>query len=75
MSWLQSIPFHVNRDDELLAVIMLGNTMAKSRFGNDAATRELYEVYFHCYQRFIGDNDDWDLVTVGRLCPTNCGLI
>ena len=74
VSWLQSIPFRIDQDEELLASAMLGNAIAKCRFGNDAAKQKVYEAYFHCYRQFIGDNDDWDLVTAAHAVPKELHL-
>jgi hypothetical protein len=60
VSWLQSIPFRVNRDDELLAILMLGDSMSPDRLPNRSKRRQ-FEAYFECFREFVGDRDDWDL--------------
>jgi len=63
VAWLQSIPFRVAKDEELLSILMLGNCIAPGRFGgNDAKYRE-YRDFFSTYKVLIGSGDDWDLVT------------
>ncbi|MFO7899132.1 MAG: DUF3160 domain-containing protein, partial [Planctomycetota bacterium] len=62
VSWLQSIPFRVSKDEELLAILMLGNTVTSGRFHTDFAREEAFRSYFQCYRRFVGAGDDWDLM-------------
>ncbi|MFW6159408.1 MAG: DUF3160 domain-containing protein, partial [Planctomycetota bacterium] len=66
VSWLQSIPFRVSKDEELLAILMLGNTVTYSRFGTDFAAQETFRSYFECYRRFVGTGDDWDLMAAAH---------
>jgi hypothetical protein len=61
VSWLQSIPFRVDKDEELLAILMLGNCVTDARFGKDFDRAEDYEVFFRCFNEFVGSPDDWDL--------------
>jgi hypothetical protein len=59
-AWLQSIPFRVDRDEELLAVLMLGDSITPKRLTDEAKHRQ-FNTYFACFREFIGDRDDCDL--------------
>ena len=63
VAWLQSIPFRVSYDDELLSILILGRCLAVERFGDDTETYEAYRRFFRTYTEFLGVGDDWDLVT------------
>lgn len=65
VSWLQSIPFRVNQDEELLAMLMLCNSAEHTRRVDIAKWRDA-EVFFLTYQLFIGSGDDWDLMTLNN---------
>jgi hypothetical protein len=65
VAWLQSIPFRVGRDDELLAVLMLGNSLRAAQRSDDAKGRQL-QAFFECFREFIGDRDDWDLTVAAE---------
>lgn len=66
VSWLQSIPFRVNKDEELLAILMLGNCLTFERFINDLTKRDDIVSFFRTYKSFIGAGDDWDLITAAK---------
>ncbi len=61
-AWLQSIPFRVSRDDELLSVLMLGRCIASDGSEADDARCEGHRTFFRTYTEFLGVGDDWDLV-------------
>jgi len=63
VSWLQSIPFRVKDDEELLAILMLGNCVTYGRFEKSFAKMKDYRNFFRCFTQFIGVGDDWDLMT------------
>jgi len=63
VAWLQSIPFRISHDDELLTILLLGRCLAPERFGGDLDTCEAYRNFFRTYTEFLGAGDDWDLVT------------
>ena len=65
VAWLQSIPFRVSKDEELVAVLMLGSCVPRSRFTGHIAKTKKYEVFFRGYRMFIGSGDDWDLLDAG----------
>lgn len=62
VAWLQSIPFRVSRDDELLSVLMLGRCLASDGSEADDARCEGHRTFFRTYTEFLGVGDDWDLV-------------
>jgi len=62
VSWLQSIPFRLSRDEEFLAILMLGNTIVPERLKN-CDMEEKIRTFFTAYNSFIGIHDDWDLTT------------
>ena len=66
VAWLQSIPFRVSNDSELLAILMLGNCITDNRFGGDSAQLEQYQAFFRIYKMFVGCGDDWDLITASH---------
>ncbi|MFC1586952.1 DUF3160 domain-containing protein [Planctomycetota bacterium] len=55
LSWLQSIPFRLDNDDELLTIIWLRDCLPHQD--------EECERFFRGYTEFIGVGDDWDLMT------------
>ena len=65
VSWLQSIPFRVDKDEEFLAILMLGKCVGDDRPDNvDEAMKT--GSFFGAYSSFIGTGDDWDLMTAAR---------
>ena len=62
VSWLQSIPFRVNNDDELVSILMLGDCVKLGKIGNNPDQEELIS-FFRAYSAFLGVIDDWDLTT------------
>jgi hypothetical protein len=72
VSWLQSIPFLVDNDEQLLAMVMLGNCLGDSRFSalsDRSKKREQYIHWFSWYGDFLGDRNDWDLPVVAAKTP------
>ena len=57
VSWLQSIPFRINKDDELLSILMLGNCIAHHRFTDDEKQNE-FIGFFDSYAVFAGKPDN-----------------
>lgn len=62
VSWLQSIPFRVAKDEELLAILMLGNTVTFSRLRHNPTKGLAMEAFCRCYRSFVGAGDDWDIL-------------
>ena len=63
ISWLQSIPFYVKNDKDFMAILMLGSTITYERFSTDYEKRQDFHNFFKTYKSFIGEKDDWDLIT------------
>jgi len=62
VAWLQSIPFRVNRDDEVLSILMLGRCIGPDGSEADEVRYEGHRNFFRTYSEFLGVGDDWDLV-------------
>lgn len=60
VSWLQSIPFRVDHDEELAAILMLGASASDSE-------SDQFNSFFRSYEDYIGSCDDLDLVTASEL--------
>jgi hypothetical protein len=77
VSWLQSIPFRTDKDEELLAIFMLGKTLARS-YAGDYSKRLEIEQWFRCYNDLIGQRDDWDLLMASQIVrsrPTDLNTV
>jgi hypothetical protein len=68
LGWLQSVPFRVDRDDELLAILALGRCMAPGEL-TDETKRQRCLAFFKCCRESIGDRDDWDLTVASNIAP------
>jgi hypothetical protein len=67
VSWLQSIPFRVAKDEELLSILMLGNCLTYQRFvRQDFDKGQEYHTFFRTYGQFLGVGDDWDLLAAAH---------
>ncbi len=62
VSWLQSIPFRIKNDIELLSILMLGNSVDRIQFRRFSEEID-FENFFRAYNFFIGVGDDLDLLT------------
>jgi hypothetical protein len=65
LSWLQSIPFRVDEDEELMAILLLGKTFSDP-YDNYAKRLEV-EKWFRCYSETVGQADDWDLLLAAQI--------
>jgi len=74
IAWLQSIPFRVAKDEELLSILMLGRCITLDRFGDDSAPCRQYRDYFSTYKTFLGTGDDWDLLTAADQVSGGAGF-
>ena len=74
VSWLQSIPFRMNNDEELLSILMLGNSLDESRLNKDE--KNLIAKFFNCYRQFVGQKDDLDIFAISKCssCPKEINL-
>jgi hypothetical protein len=61
VSWLQSIPFRVGNDDELLSAIILGAALRSTK-----GLSEKWRPICRGYQDFLGTGDDWDLLVMEK---------
>jgi hypothetical protein len=61
VSWLQSIPFRVSKDEELLAILILGKSIDLHE-RSDLDRRRQIEVLFDTVERIFGAGDDWDML-------------
>lgn len=59
LRWLQRIPFRIQRDEEFLAVMMMGNSF--SYWPDDGAVVKEFEAYLTDMRRLGGTADDYDL--------------
>jgi hypothetical protein len=68
VSWLQSIPFRVEKDAELLAALLIGDCL-RSREDKASGPPKGWDSLCRGYQLFLGTGDDWDLVTLAWHVP------
>jgi hypothetical protein len=73
VSWLQSIPFRLSKDDELLSIWILGNCFDSKRFAGDSEKQQKYTDFFSTFKMLISTGDDWDVITAAG--QINEGLI
>jgi hypothetical protein len=66
VSWLQSIPFRVDVDKELLAIYILGKTLADF-YSGDYSKRLEIEQWFRCYNDLVGQREGWDLLMASQI--------
>jgi hypothetical protein len=77
LSWLQSIPFRVDNDKELLAILLLGKTFSNPYLDDDAKDLEI-EKCFRCYSEIVGQRGDWDLLLASQIIrgrPTDLNTV
>jgi hypothetical protein len=66
MQWLQTTPFRVERDEELLAILMLGKIVSLPS-AEDDGRRPGLEPYFRCYRDLTGDGRGHDLLLAAQI--------
>jgi hypothetical protein len=75
VSWLQSIPFRVGKDAELVAALMLGDCFHSDKEAKGPDAPKGWESLCSGYRAFLGTLDDWDLqslaMTADRHLPLN----
>jgi len=71
LSWLQSIPFRLHEDGELLSALILGDCLNALRIQESGLWKDV-EKFFSLYQAFLGLADDWNLVEAA--CAAEGGL-
>jgi len=67
VSWLQSIPFRISRDDELLAILLLADALAARPQRPPSPSPEDVRGFFRRFTEWIGAGDDWDLWTAREI--------
>jgi len=60
VSWLQSIPFRISKDEELLAILILGRSIDLHE-APDFDQRERIGRFFGTFERVFGMGDDGDI--------------
>jgi hypothetical protein len=63
VAWLQSIPFRVSKDEELVSIMMLGSCVPERPLIRYEIEIDEYRNLFRGYRLCIGSGDDWDLLT------------
>ena len=61
VAWLQSIPFRADKDEELLAIMLIGRSAGSPREKPDV------KALTSSFKEFAGDEDDLDLTYFARL--------
>jgi hypothetical protein len=69
VSWLQSIPFRVGKDAELVAALMLGDCLSSDEGPKGAAPPKNWRLICSFYRDFLGAQDDWGLTTLAWQAP------
>jgi hypothetical protein len=64
--WLQTVPFRIERDAELLAILMLGKAVSSTRDDNEKTGRNV-DAFFRCYRDLIGGRYDRDVMLAGQI--------
>lgn len=65
ISWLQAIPFRISQDNELLAAMLLGQSISEMNI-KDQDARDKLSNFFQYYKSFLGDSDDRDIITASE---------
>lgn len=66
VSWLQSVPFRVSKDEELVSILMLGNCVTDRRFTKDFKRERDIRVFFQVFAQLLGPGDDWGLMNAAQ---------
>jgi hypothetical protein len=66
MRWLQSIPFRIHKDEELLSILILGKTLLSPNF-NRSADRRKIENFLQCYRDLRGQENARDLLFAAQI--------
>jgi hypothetical protein len=72
LTWFQSIPFRVENDEELLAILILGKTLNAS-YGQDFLEHKKIEKFFRYYRELTGTPHDWDLLFASEIARDRPG--
>jgi hypothetical protein len=63
VSWLQAVPFRLDRDEELVAFLLMNRALRKPDGERDWER----EKFWSAFREFLGTPDDWDLPSASRL--------
>ena len=63
VSWLQSIPFRVSSDEELVLFLMLLDCVTYNRAPQDGTRLEAIREFLEMFDAFVGPGDDWSLTS------------
>ncbi|MGA2031229.1 MAG: DUF3160 domain-containing protein, partial [Thermoguttaceae bacterium] len=74
VSWLQSIPFRVNKDEELVAILMLVNCVTDHRSENGPERGRVFHDMFRGFDAILGPGDDWNLLAFASHTLDSLGL-
>ena len=72
LTWFQSIPFRVENDEELLAILILGKTLNAS-FAEDFLKHKKIEKFFRYYRELAGQPNDWDMLFASEIARDRPG--
>ena len=66
--WLQSLPFRVDSDEELLAILLLSKALTSAHQRRaEADDRRAAEGYLRCFRNLYGRADDQDLLFAAEI--------
>ena len=66
MRWFQTYPFMIDRDKDLLAIMMLGKSLSTA-FPDDRAKRLKIEKFFKCYNELMRAGRDLDILLAAQI--------
>jgi hypothetical protein len=66
MRWLQSVPFRIHKDEELLSILILGKTLFSQNFSSPADRRKI-ENFLQCQRDFHGQENARDLLFAAQI--------
>jgi len=66
MRWFQTYPFLIDRDDDLLAILLLGKALSTA-FPDDRAKRLKIEKFFSCYNELMRDGLGFDIMLAAQI--------
>ena len=66
IQWFQTFPFSIDRDDDLLAILLLGKSLSTTSAAN-RATRLRVEKFFTCHRELTGDGSGFDILLAAQI--------
>jgi hypothetical protein len=66
MRWLQSIPFRIHKDEELLSILILGKILHSPNFASPTDRRKI-ENFLQCYRDLHGQENARDLLFAAQI--------